>query len=273
VGFFLLGSGEPASPPAVSIPPPAAPVLRPPSRVVMVPVDEPPPGEAAPPPTAEPSLDPDAYPYEVPAWWEAADRRFRDTPVRIEGTTLRFIEILALLEKEVGFPVRVGPELERWAAEQPFSIPSAAGPARALVEVLALRNNLEVVIEREALVFHQRGRAPDTREVRAGRVQSAILEAGERRRGIRGEDRRAGEVRERSVDLGFDGVPLRDAAKEIGARAGIPVYLDRTMWKANPRVTVAAGQRTLGALLDAVVGPLEAAADVTPTRIVILRSP
>jgi hypothetical protein len=207
----------------------------------------------------------------VPGWWHEIDRKFRDREVAWEAETLTVQEILGRLEREAGFPVRAGPGLEDWAAENRIALASVHGPARAVVEALATRLNLDAVITADAFVLYQRGRAPDTALVRAARVQTAILEARERREGKRPLTDEATDVRGEKVAAAFDRTPLREAARRIGEELGIPVYMDAALWSVNPSVTTPEGGSTLGEILDRTLAPLGAASDVTPRRIVLFK--
>ena len=207
----------------------------------------------------------------MPGWWHEIDRKFRDREIVIEGELLPVSGILDLVSKEVGFPVRVGPELAAWAEESRIALPAVHAPARSLVESLAGRLNLEIVLTADALLLHQRGRSPENRLTRAGRVQWALLEAEERRAGKREEDPAAADLRAMPVEMPLEGVPLREAARRLGEKIGTPVYMDSALWNANVAVTVPPGERALGDLLDRVIGPQGAAWDLTGRRVVLFK--
>lgn len=219
----------------------------------------------------EAPLPPDAYPWEVPGWWRDIDRRMREKEIAVDDEVMTVKEILARLEKETLFPVRAGPELEAWAEEHRFSIPVARAPARAVLEAIAGRTNLEVVLTADAILLRQRGRVKEDRVTRAGRVQAALMESRERRDGKRETDPAAAEYAATPVDLAIEGVPLRAAIRVIGERLAVPVYTDEALWAANPEVRVEAGTRPLSKYLDALVAPFGGAWDVTPRRIVLFR--
>ena len=269
VALVLWESGPAVLPPA----PPSAPPAAPPPPVRTGPVF--PPGRASGPPSVkveeDPPPPPEAYPWEVPGWWHEIDRKFREASISWDAETLSVGEILQRLEREVGFPVRVGPGLEPWAAESRFSLASVRGPARGLVEALATRLNLEAVLTSEALVLHQRGRAPETKVVQAGRVQAAILEARERREGKRPPDPEVVDLTAQRVVLAKDRVRLRELARRVGEALAVPVYMDAPLWSVNPEVALDGQERTLREVLDLLLAPLGAASDVTPRRIVLFR--
>ncbi len=265
--LFLLGG--PVQQPAPPAPPP--PPARPGRKHAPPTAPAPGEGETPAPPGTPPGLPPDAYPFDPPAWWDGVDRKFREKQVRMEETSATFEEVLGVLSRAAGFPARAGPELEAWAKETDVHLKAVDATARGLVEALALAHNLEVVLTEDALVFHQRGRAPDTREVRAGRVRWALLEGKERRAGVRPRDPTYDEVRADEVDLGFDKVPLRDAGATLSRRLGIPVFLDGDLWRANPVLDVPARPRTLGDLLDLLAAAVGASWDATSRRVVVFR--
>jgi hypothetical protein len=270
VGWLVLGGGpEPVPPkPPVRTPP------RPPTdtRPVFVPYHpEPVTVKGGPAPAeTEPPLPPDAYPWEVPGWWLEVDRKFREKEVSLDDELRTIGETLAMIEKEVGFPVRPGPELKEWAAESQRVLTIHA-PARSVLESLAQRTNLELVLTADALVLHQRGRAPNDRATRAGRVQAAILESEERHAGKRDRDPASEELAAAPVKTAFDAVPLREAARRLGEELGIPVYMDAPLWNVNPSVSLPAGERALSKVLDAMTAPWGAAWDITPRRIVLFK--
>lgn len=275
LGWLLLGGESSAAPPRPAPPPP------PPDRRVEPRPQQPPEPEPEPEPEAEPAPPPDpdaeaplpldAYPWEVPAWWHEHEKKLRETDVEISGERLSVPEILERVGKESGVPTRVGREIEGWASSALLSSPSLRGPARGIVEALAVRYNLEPHLTRQGLVLHQRGRAPANRLVQAGRVQWALSEARERKSGGRPAEPDAELARGMAVQLSFSKMPLRQAAETIHDRTGVPVYLDATLWTVNPTVTLAAGKATLGEALDAMLEPLGASSDANPRRIVIFR--
>ena len=274
VGWLLLAGGPERAPGPARVP--AAGPRRPPTdrNPVFVPFHPETVTVKAGPETAdtEPPLPPDAYPWEVPAWWHEVDRKFREKEIVAElEPTIPVKEILEFLSREVGFPIRVGPELREWADESRLTIASTHAPARSILDALASRTNVEVVLTADAVVLHQRGRAPDDRVTRAGRVQAAILEAEARHAGKRDPDPAAEELVASPVKTAFDAVPLREAARRLGEELGIPVYMDAPLWNVNPSVTVPEGERPLGKLLDAMTTPWGAAWDLTPRRIVLFK--
>jgi hypothetical protein len=268
---WLLLRGEPVAPPPP--PPPPVEIARrkppPPPRFVPeeLPPEEPPAEEGEP---KEVPLPPDAYPWEVPGWWHEIDRRLREKEVEIDDEVRTVKDLLEQLERDGGFPVRAGPELEAWTDTR-MSFPSSRGPIRAILEALASRSNVEVVLTADAVHLRQRGRAKEDRVTRAGRVQAAILEAMERRAGKREADPVALEFAATPVDIPLADVPLREAARLLGESLSIPVYMDAGLWAANLPVRVEAGERPLSKVLDALVGPAGGAWDVTPRRVVLFR--
>jgi hypothetical protein len=275
-GWFLLGGDDgPAPPPPVAKAAPVKPAREaPPEFVPRRPVPE---GERGPEEGPVPATDreqplpPDAYPWEVPGWWREIDRKFREKEIVVEDEQLAVSEILDRIAKEVGFPVRAGPELKEWSEESRVTLPAVHAPARVVLEVLASRHNVELVLTADAVVLHQRGKSPDDRVTRAGRVQWAILEAEERRAGKREADSSAQELIAAPVTLGLDAVPLREAARRLGEALSMPVYMDAALWASNLPVTLPPGERPLGKTLDALVAPGGAAWDVTPRRIVLFK--
>ena len=267
---LVLWEGGPAVVPPV---PPSPPPATPPTSDGTGPVF--PPGRAPAPPPATADLEspppPEAYPWEVPGWWHEIDRKFREGFLAWDADTLSVTEILERLEREIGFPVRVGPGLEAWAGESRISLASVRGPARGLVEALATRLNLEAVLTSEALVLHQRGRAPETKVVQAGRVQAAILEARERREGKRPPDQEVVDLTAQRVVLAKEKVRLRELARRLGEALGVPVYMDAPLWTVNPEMDLDGQERTLREVLDLLLAPLGAASDVTPRRVVLFR--
>ena len=113
-----------------------------------------------------------------------------------------------------------------------------ATPARAVIESLSQRYNLESHLTRQGLVLHQRGKAPANRLVQAGRVQWALSEARDRRAGRRPDEPDAELARGMAVALSFEKARLRQVAETIHDRTGIPVYLDSTLWIVNPTVSL-----------------------------------
>ncbi|HEU4395999.1 MAG TPA: hypothetical protein VFS92_10570 [Planctomycetota bacterium] len=274
LGWLLLGGESSAAPtrPAPPPPRPREPEVRPPPPPDPDPDPAPDPEPApAPDPDAEAPLPLDAYPWEVPPWWHEHEKKLRETEVEIYGERLSIPEILERVGKDAGVPTRVGRELEGWASATLLSSPSLRGPARGIVEALAVRYNLEPHLTRQGLVLHQRGRAPANRLVQAGRVQWALSEARERKAGRRPAEPDADLARGMAVAISFSKTPLRQAAETIHDRTGVPVYLDATLWTVNPAVTLEPGKATLGEALDAMLEPLGAASDVNPRRIVIFR--
>jgi hypothetical protein len=272
VGWLVLGGGPAPAPRTPAVPsdprPPRPPESSPP---VFIPV-RPDPGPVQDGAETEPPLPPDAYPWEVPAWWHEVDRKFRGKEIVAElEPTIPVKEVLDFVSREVDFPVRPGPELKDWAEESRISIPSIRAPARAVLEALANRTNVEIVLTADALVLHQRGRAPNDRVTRAGRVQAAILEAEARHAGKREPDPAAEELAASPMKTGFEAVPLREAARRLGEELGIPVYMDAPLWNVNPSVTLEAGERPLSKVLDAMTHPWGAAWDLTPRRIVLFK--
>jgi len=270
LGWLLLAGGPAPAPPGRPLPAPARPRVEPPEFVPASPV---PAGEDPPPkPEKEPPLPPGAYPWEVPGWWREVDRKFRDREIVGEfDESVPVREILDFVAKEVGFPVRTGPELKEWSEESRIALPATHAPARAVLEALASRTNVEIVLTADALLLHQRGKAPDDPVTRAGRVQWAILEAEERHAGKRPPDGAAEELAASAEKIGFEGVPLREAARRLGEDLGIPVYMDAPLWNVNPAVTLPEGERPLSKVLDAMTAPWGAAWDVTPRRIVLFK--
>jgi hypothetical protein len=275
LGRLLLGGAEEAVPER-----PAPP--RPPDRPAPPPAQEPPPVDApgpAPEPEPAPPVDPDAetplpldaYPWDVPPWWHEHDRKLREVDVDITGERMSIPDILQKVGEAAGVPCRVGREIEGWASTALLSSPSLRGPARAVIESLSQRYNLEPHLTRQGLVLHQRGKAPANRLVQAGRVQWALSEARDRKAGRRPEEPDAELARGMAVSLSFDGARLRQVAETIHDRTGIPVYLDATLWTVNPTVSLEAGKATLGEALDALLKPLGAASDANPRRIVMFR--
>ena len=275
-GAWLLLRGDPPPPP-----PPPDPVSRTGRRKPpkdrppeFVPADPDPGPETVPEEPVEPKevpLPPDAYPWEVPGWWSEVDRRLREKEVVLDDEVRPVKDVLAFLEKEVLFPVRTGPELDAWASDHRITLPATRAPVRAILEALALRANVEVVLTADAVLLRQRGRAKEDRVTRAGRVQAAILESHERRAGKREVDAASADLARSSVDLALDGVPLREAARRLGERLSIPVYMDAGLWVANAPVRVEAGEKTLGTYLDGLAGAVGAAWDATPRRVVLFQ--
>src|SRR5688572_12539197 len=117
---WLLLRGEPAPAPG-PVPPVEAPAPRgstpepPPVFAPEEPAPEEPPEEGA--EVKEAPLPPDAYPWEVPGWWHEVDRRLREREIAIDDEVMPVKELLDRIAKEALFPVRAGPELERWAEE------------------------------------------------------------------------------------------------------------------------------------------------------------
>jgi hypothetical protein len=276
IGLLVLGGG--------SSPPPPPEVVRPRAAARVAPApEEPPPdsdapggdpdGPPAPPavPEGEPEIVLRDYPFAVPAWWTEREARLREVQVDLSGEFLTVEEVLHRVGKAAGFSVKPGPEVSGFAASTPISFPSAQASARGILEALALRLNLEPVLTREGVVMHQRGKAPPGPIPQAGRVQWALVEARERREGKRPEDPDSGEARSIPVDIVFTRTPLREAVKMLTDRTTVPVYLDEPLWTANPPVTVEKGKGTLGEVLDAIAGPLDAATDATRRRVLLFR--
>jgi len=278
LGLLLLGGAPAPAPPPPPPPPPRPAPPRPAPPQPPAPETDGDPGSApdVPPPAPEkdpdeePPLSPDAYPWEAPAWWVEKEKRLREAEVDIPGEDLSLEEILDRIGKAAGFPVKSGTEVSGFAAStRPFF--QARGPARAVIEALAQRFNLEPVVTREGVVMHQRGKVPPGRVVQAGRVQWAVTEARERKEGKRPEDPAAEEGRQVPVQVSFSRTPLRDAARILGEKTSIPVYLDAALWTLNPPVTLEPGKKTLGEVLDAILEPLKGASDVNLRRVVLFR--
>lgn len=270
VGWVLFAA--PGGPPPAPVRP--APPSPAPGKPVFAPEEEPPEEEEEPPPPpAEPAPAPDAWPGEVPAWWIEADRRFRDGEVSIQGETLTLEEYFSRIEGACSFPVRFEDALAAKVKEIRVNMPSGQGTGRNFIEALSSRFNMEPVLEPDALRFYVRGRAPDTREVRAGRIRWAVLESVERREGKRPPVQDPPDLEAVVLDLPLDRVPLREASRLLTERISIPVYLDGPLWVVNPPVTVEAGPRTLASILDAMVAKWGGAVDATPRRIVLFKPP
>ena len=198
-------------------------------------------------------------------------RMATESDVDISGERMSIPEILDRVGEAAGVPCRVGREIEGWASTALLSSPSLRGPARAVIESLSQRYNLESHLTRQGLVLHQRGKAPANRLVQAGRVQWALSEARDRRAGRRPDEPDAELARGMAVALSFEKARLRQVAETIHDRTGIPVYLDSTLWIVNPTVSLEPGKATLGEALDALLQPLGAASDANPRRIILFR--
>jgi hypothetical protein len=269
VAWFSL-AGAPAPAPPAPAPPaePAAPAR--PRGPQFAPERATRPTPAAVPPE-EPPVPPENYPWETPGWWHEVDRKFRQKEVTMDGETMPIARILEKVSGEVNFPVRTGPELQKWAEESRLTVAGDRITARALLEGMARRLNLDMVLTPDALLLHQRGKAPDDALTRAGRVQWALKEAEERRTGLRDEEPAAQELRSMRIEFPLDGVPMREAARRLGEKLGVPVYMDAPLWNVNPAVHIEEGERTLRDVLDRMTRSWDACYDVTPRCIVLFR--
>lgn len=229
------------------------------------------PEPAAPVVDPDEALPADGYPWAVPDWWFAHEKVLREKEVHFAAEHFVMVDLLRAVGEDIGVPVRAGPELEEWARARTYFLPRVDGPARALLELIATSHNLDIVLQKDGVVLHQRGRELPTRLAAAGRVQWTMQAARDRLSGERDPDPAAAEMAAVPVELAFERLPLRDAMKRLEERLTVPVYLDRGLWTGNPEVSAPAGERPLGEWLNAVLGPIGARAEALPRRVVVVK--
>ncbi|MHC4820742.1 MAG: hypothetical protein ACYTDX_03360 [Planctomycetota bacterium] len=200
----------------------------------------------------EPVVDPDAYPWSVPEWWKATESKLRDTEMHWATQSWKMVDLLKRASEETGLRCRVGPTLRSWANRNTFKLKRFDGTAWELLEGLALRNNIQMEITEGGLLYHQRGRAPESPHFHPGLVQQTITHARERRAGKREEHATRERMLTQVVDPVGEGQPvaLRDALPLLGKKVRVPVYVDEALWKANPSIGFPGERASLAEILD-----------------------